>query len=185
MKCERCGSELSPRQKQFCSKRCVAFRSRGTPEQRFYKKVNKDGPQHPYDKSLGQCWEWTATKNPSGYGMFHVDDTMQNAHRVAFFFEHGRWPEPMGCHSCDNRACCNPAHIFEGDNAANMRDMATKGRAASVRLDVSDLLEIRELRDLGLTQREIGAIFGVHQTTIHDVLVGKAESYNLRIRSAS
>ena len=50
------------------------------------------------------------------------------SHRVAFYLEHGRWPKPCGCHSCDNRPCCNPAHIFEGTIQENTADMMRKGR---------------------------------------------------------
>jgi hypothetical protein len=50
------------------------------------------------------------------------------AHRMAWFAEYGRWPEPCALHRCDNPPCCNPAHLFEGTRADNMRDMWSKGR---------------------------------------------------------
>lgn len=56
---------------------------------------------------------------------------MQYAHRRAFELTHG--PLEAGVHvlhACDNPPCCNPAHLFPGDQTLNMRDMVAKGRHA-------------------------------------------------------
>lgn len=53
----------------------------------------------------------------------------RNAARV--FYQHyiGAIPDEMFvCHTCDNGRCVNPAHMFLGSNADNMRDMARKNR---------------------------------------------------------
>lgn len=52
------------------------------------------------------------------------------AHRTAWFLAWGEWPPPdkMLCHTCDNPACVNVAHLFLGDQFDNMRDKTSKGR---------------------------------------------------------
>lgn len=45
---------------------------------------------------------------------------------------HGAWPNDCCLHRCDNRACVNPDHLFEGTQTDNNIDMDTKGRRARV-----------------------------------------------------
>jgi hypothetical protein len=76
----------------------------------------------------GECWLWTGAKC-RGYGHIKVDGSSVPAHRVAFELTVG--PIPCGllaCHTCDNRACCNPAHIFLGTDADNNWDKVRKNR---------------------------------------------------------
>lgn len=89
-------------------------------EQRFWGKVDKRGED--------ECWPWKGFISPDGYARITIAKKMILAHRAAFFFFYGRWPEPCGMHTCDFRACCNPHHIVEGTHQENMADMATKGR---------------------------------------------------------
>src|SRR5262245_30404599 len=38
------------------------------------------------------------------------------------------------CHTCDNRPCVNPDHLFEGTKGDNARDSIKKGRFAFINL---------------------------------------------------
>ena len=79
------------------------------------------------------CWPWTSAQSSSGYGIIGFPPNgLAFAHRVAYTIFHGREPgELLVCHTCDNRLCQNPMHLFIGTHEDNMRDMCLKGRQGS------------------------------------------------------
>lgn len=92
--------------------------------ERFHAKV---------EKSSG-CWTWKAAIKDNGYGYFRISKSlgMVSAHKAAWILSNGAIPTGMYvCHRCDNRACCNPAHLWLGTAKDNQRDMAKKGRVYS------------------------------------------------------
>ncbi len=116
------------------------------PADRFWSKVDKAGPIHPYDPALGACWMWMGDKERFGYGKFPVTTPMVAipegrrprrcrtlmAHRFAWEMAHGA-PPPKGMvvmHSCDVPGCVNPDHLSIGTQAENRADCERKGRGA-------------------------------------------------------
>jgi hypothetical protein len=145
--------------------------ARTTEEARFWAKVDLLGPVQSHRPELGACWPWRGADSGTGYGVFRFRGEPRRAHRVAFFLTRGKWPEPLCCHRCDNRACCNPAHLFEGTYADNHADMDSKGRRAPKALHCKRKLTDDQVREIlswrgTMTQRQAAALAGIGKSTI-------------------
>ena len=84
----------------------------GTPEERFWRMVNKGGPIPNHRPELGACWLWTGTTIKGGYGRFTSGGHKILAHRFAYELLVG--PVPGGFeldHLCRVHSCVNPDHL--------------------------------------------------------------------------
>lgn len=134
------------------------------------------------------CWEWQASLKPNGYGQFNLHNKIVYAHRFSWEITINKSPDGfVVCHSCDNRLCVNPGHLFIGSHADNVQDKVRKGRLPSVdktahygeqhgchKLTSEQVLYIRAKAAIGdVSQVSVAREMGVSPTTISRIVIGK------------
>jgi hypothetical protein len=120
------------------------------------------------------CWSWTGFKDRLGYGRVAWSAFQVGAHRAAWsVFNRKDVPDGLDVlHTCDNRGCVNPAHLYVGTAADNARDMVVRGRSGSAKLTFSIVVEIRSLLKLRVPHRELARRFGVRREAISEIARG-------------
>ena len=71
--------------------------------------------------SPDDCWLWTGARGVGGYGQTFIRGATWQVHRMVYELLVG--PVPVGCvlhHRCDNKHCCNPAHLEPVTQEENM-----------------------------------------------------------------
>lgn len=82
---------------------------------RFWTRVDK--------RTSDECWEWTGAKMTAGYGELSFLGRKLGAHRFSFLLHNGDLlPGKVVCHLCNNRACVNPGHLYQGSYRDNWED---------------------------------------------------------------
>lgn len=147
-----------------------------TVEERFWAKVDKDTPSG--------CWMWTAHRNQWGYGVFSGEGRrLILAHRFSFRATQGPTPEgKIVCHTCDNPACVNPAHLYLGTHWDNAQDCVRRGRRPrqdgernyNAKVTQRQVKEIRKRYANGEGILGLAAEYPVGKSQIYSIVKGQA-----------
>lgn len=140
-----------------------------TAEKRFWGRV---------DASPGPlaCWPWNGAVTTHGYGCAMHNGRILGAHKIAYLLTKGDVGPGLEIrHSCDNRRCCNPAHLSTGTKQDNMDDKVARGRTPKTmkrKLTAEAVREIRRLRGKA-SSGEIAKRFGISQSYTFGIWSGR------------
>lgn len=138
----------------------------------FWARVDKSNPDG--------CWVWQRSCT-DGYGCISAGGVAYRTHRVSWALANGRLPTLHILHHCDNPPCVNPAHLYEGTDADNMRDCRERGRhwvpsgegAVKSKLTDAKVREIKHALREGVSWSTLGKRYGVVKSTIGWIARGK------------
>ncbi len=129
------------------------------------------------------CWIWN--HKTIGYPIVKCRGNNIGGHTLSYLLHHGSIPESLNVlHSCDNRHCVNPDHLFLGTPEDNSRDRNAKGRTAKPytngeksKITENDVIEIRACAALGATQRQLAKRFNTNNSNINYIVKRKTWKY--------
>lgn len=155
---------------------------RGTPAERFWRKVDRNGPIPEYRPELGPCWLWTATLDGHGYGYFDGHP----AHRWAWQEAHGSIAPELSDmdHLCRVPRCVRPSHLEPVTHAENIRrgaggflgELRVARRRPSGETHGTPILteaEVRYIRSSDLSGNWLAECMGVAPLTISNARRGR------------
>jgi len=123
------------------------------------------------------CHVWTGVPSHNGYGRIGINYKDYLAHRLSYELQVGPIPEGLFvCHTCDNRLCINPQHLFLGTLQDNHADMVSKGRQQKGESHYRAMLTadaVKEIRCCGKPDKEMAHMLGVSKSAIKRVRSGK------------
>ena len=134
-----------------------------------------------YQKDKKGCWIVASHKpGKNGYPRLTYKGKVDTASRVMYQIVNGNIPKGLFVlHTCDNRMCINPDHLYLGTFYQNMYDMVKRNRQnrgedrPSAKLTNKNVLTIRKLLLKGISCIEIRKLFNISRQSITDIKMNR------------
>lgn len=145
---------------------------RPTDIERFWSKVDR--------ACADECWLWTGTKNPRGYGQLWMGKLypVYGAHRLSLLIAGKPSNGLIALHACDNPACVNPDHLSWDTYQRNAAERYERKRCQErtgeshpmARLTAVD---VRAIRASGEGRATLATQFGTSPDNITQIRAGR------------
>ena len=128
------------------------------------------------------CWEVIShSLDKDGYANFQFEGKKLKIHRYMYQKYVGIIPTGYGvCHECDNPKCCNPTHLFAGNQSDNVNDCISKGRFTTGEKSHASILTLENVRNIRneygegkISHRRLSYKYGVSESEIRRILSGQ------------
>lgn len=146
-------------------------------KERFLSKVEK----------TDNCWLFTGGISTTGYGVFWLNGKNENSHKAAYILLVGDTMDKWVLHTCDNKKCVNPNHLYLGNREQNTKDAVDRNRMATGekhgskttnrdysfdknpfgKLSKENCIAIKRAVDDGVSKVWIANLIGVNLSTVY------------------
>lgn len=124
-------------------------------------------------KTDSGCWEMRTHVDKDGYPLIWFADNNMRGAQVSYVIFHKKPLTGIICHTCDNPACVNPAHLFMATSKINTRDMLSKKRGGAQKITETQVIELYEHSCKGTSNKQLAEIFGISASTVCNILKGR------------
>ncbi len=119
---------------------------------------------------VGDCLVWKGCKDKDGYGLTAIRGIKMPAHRAAKSFLEDVTGKYV-LHTCTQRGCVNPDHLYVGTQKQNVQDQINAGTFVyGSKNGMSKLTEalVKEMRESPLSNKEWADKLDLHYSTVWD-----------------
>ena len=143
---------------------------------------------HVDQQHATQCWDWQLKASSHGYGLFSAGNTLHRTSRFAYIHRYGKLNNrPIArdfriSTMCENKKCCNPAHLNENSQQDVFDRMRERGQITvgsnhkASKLKEDDVLDIRSsytYRSPTAGFAGLAKVYGVTTGCIRDIVIRK------------
>ncbi len=191
--CEKCQKEFSWKRAasqvlpKLCSIQCRKVDKYCNPEY-HWKNLSVDKKIQRLSSSFESkvikkegCWDWIGGEKHTnnGYLRIRFDGKKILAHRASWIINKGEINnEDLVLHTCDNRRCTNPEHLYLGNRKQNDHDRVSRNRQAKgckngfSKLNEEKVAEIKKMLSLSIEDSYIAKRYNVSSACIWTIKKG-------------